>query len=851
MSSRRNSFKNTTEFSPNSITPWNDQNISTDNTEKSINLNEFLDFLNLSCHVNDMISQNSEEIQKHKESLLTTKSLSGSGFNGRGNSTAKINAVQNSIDFQKLSQNRLVNDLYGYNRKVNLQAEAINDNNVGNRAGDASCSVRHSSIATTTPTPTISKSKTLNFNENGGLHSKLNEKLDYVLNEGILDAVLPFICPVPLPSNYTNRLKPKQKETKDPKIQTSNTLTSTITEEHQDVEGATGKDCTLKVKSKTNTTQMKSTTVTNIVKKDPDVIIHVCDEVKNTSKDFMCPQSLLVSRMGYFADVTAGQKLEDMDISVHCDIQIFEWLMKWVKSESVNNSSNNTNVDSNNDGAPNLNVNNVVPILVSASFLQMEPLLLDCLSFCHSRLGEVVRVSNNLSCLNDTIITRMAAMFTNVELEMVCDKKDRLLPRLWTKLIYSLFEPETEALRGHYYSLAGLFKCSKCQKYLTNTIKSYIQCVPGNVRLNRWGQIVSHHVRDPSWDLNYYITQLFKELKSWRLVYWKLWGHAHYLYCCLCEMYFPVYQMSWCRYHPEAPSFLGPIAEGRTTGPAGRYACCGQQAFRYETLPGPHGCQFREHSVLVETDRERSILSIVQLAIEGNALGTTPPHRLHETLINGDVEPRWMGISLMPQRCRQGLLPVLNPDESTSRLARRVRPASSKFFADSSTETESTDTLENIRITKFGMASYNDSFSTSSSDGCESSDSKTFAPKNTYNKKQNRKRKPIENPGRYWSGELSARSNQDHQREFEEKVMKQVISMVQKKTGSDLGVNQQNRPLGGTYVRLEQEWKEQLKQRMYIPGASTSTNAQMNSSSNNNVSLNIKGSRKKVDINGQ
>lgn len=74
-------------------------------------------------------------------------------------------------------------------------------------------------------------------------------------------------------------------------------------------------------------------------------------------------------------------------------------------------------------------------------------------------------------------------------------------------------------------------------------MKSYIQCIPGNVRLNRWGQIVSHHVREPSWDLNYYITQLFKELKSWRLVYWKLWGHAHYLYCCLCEMYFPVYQV--------------------------------------------------------------------------------------------------------------------------------------------------------------------------------------------------------------------------------------------------------------------------------------------------------------------
>lgn len=74
-------------------------------------------------------------------------------------------------------------------------------------------------------------------------------------------------------------------------------------------------------------------------------------------------------------------------------------------------------------------------------------------------------------------------------------------------------------------------------------MKSYVQCVQGNVRLNRWGQLVSHHVRDPMWDLNCYIAQLFKELKSWRRVYWKLWGHAHYLYCCLCEMYFPVYQV--------------------------------------------------------------------------------------------------------------------------------------------------------------------------------------------------------------------------------------------------------------------------------------------------------------------
>lgn len=94
------------------------------------------------------------------------------------------------------------------------------------------------------------------------------------------------------------------------------------------------------------------------------VTIHVCDEVKSITRDFVCQQALLVAKMGYFADVTAGQRLEDMDISVHCDVQIFEWLMRWVKRES-----------SVTELWPQLDATNVVPILVSASFLQVSELI--------------------------------------------------------------------------------------------------------------------------------------------------------------------------------------------------------------------------------------------------------------------------------------------------------------------------------------------------------------------------------------------------------------------------------------------------------------------------------------------
>ena len=62
-----------------------------------------------------------------------------------------------------------------------------------------------------------------------------------------------------------------------------------------------------------------------------NVVIHVCDEAKKKSQDFKCDRNLLLQHMKYFEKDLADQKnLEEIDISVHCDIQIFDWLMKYV-----------------------------------------------------------------------------------------------------------------------------------------------------------------------------------------------------------------------------------------------------------------------------------------------------------------------------------------------------------------------------------------------------------------------------------------------------------------------------------------------------------------------------------------
>ncbi|KAF6026466.1 KIAA1841 [Bugula neritina] len=65
----------------------------------------------------------------------------------------------------------------------------------------------------------------------------------------------------------------------------------------------------------------------------PTMVIHVCDEAKSLKQDFNCPRDLLVREMKYFAEYLSAdsQRWEDVDISVHCDVQIFDWLMKYVK----------------------------------------------------------------------------------------------------------------------------------------------------------------------------------------------------------------------------------------------------------------------------------------------------------------------------------------------------------------------------------------------------------------------------------------------------------------------------------------------------------------------------------------
>ena len=57
------------------------------------------------------------------------------------------------------------------------------------------------------------------------------------------------------------------------------------------------------------------------------IIIHVCDEARQINRDFACDRSVLLEEMKYFQSYLGGDSgsFDDIDISVHCDVHIFEW----------------------------------------------------------------------------------------------------------------------------------------------------------------------------------------------------------------------------------------------------------------------------------------------------------------------------------------------------------------------------------------------------------------------------------------------------------------------------------------------------------------------------------------------
>lgn len=66
--------------------------------------------------------------------------------------------------------------------------------------------------------------------------------------------------------------------------------------------------------------------------KEDHIVILVIDEQRKIQRNYKCNRSMISKYMLYFSQYLDKEDHEgdQLDISIHCDIKIFEWLIKYV-----------------------------------------------------------------------------------------------------------------------------------------------------------------------------------------------------------------------------------------------------------------------------------------------------------------------------------------------------------------------------------------------------------------------------------------------------------------------------------------------------------------------------------------
>lgn len=139
--------------------------------------------------------------------------------------------------------------------------------------------------------------------------------------------------------------------------------------------------------------------------------------------------------MKYFEKYLCDNKnIEDIDISVHCDINIFDWLMRYIHKKD-----------------PRLEIKNAISILISSDFLQMAHLVEESSNFVAANIHEIISLPIDMNCLNSALVKRLAEMISIHDLNVLKDKKDKLTSKIYMKKLEILFEDEQSTLNRCVY----------------------------------------------------------------------------------------------------------------------------------------------------------------------------------------------------------------------------------------------------------------------------------------------------------------------------------------------------------------------------------------------------------------
>lgn len=232
------------------------------------------------------------------------------------------------------------------------------------------------------------------------------------------------------------------------------------------------------------------------------ISITVCDESKTLKRQFSCNRSLLIREMRYFADYLKDEpdQAEEVDISVHCDLDIFQWLMSFVNRRITGKE-------------PDLEPRIAVSILISSDFLKMDKLVTLTLDYIHNHMNEILATNCNVSCIPDPLFRQLGKQFYSpYEIEQIHDRKNKIRGKLFE---YSLEQILTEK---------KIIRCQYCLTIMTTEQMEDLPCLTDRLILKTNGKLHFQHKIDLKFDINQWTRDIYtRSDNSWRNTFWIVW----------------------------------------------------------------------------------------------------------------------------------------------------------------------------------------------------------------------------------------------------------------------------------------------------------------------------------------
>ena len=146
---------------------------------------------------------------------------------------------------------------------------------------------------------------------------------------------------------------------------------------------------------------------------DKPIVIHVIDENKKKQKDFNWSMDILLKHMKYFEKhLKSTEPTDDIDISVHWDILIFEWLLNFIEwdereEQGIENIKFYDVVSKEGDSMklapvnkrkkPAFEIGNAISILISSDYLKMTKLVDQWLDYFVQNINDILRLPIDMS----------------------------------------------------------------------------------------------------------------------------------------------------------------------------------------------------------------------------------------------------------------------------------------------------------------------------------------------------------------------------------------------------------------------------------------------------------------------